>query len=198
MAELLRTLSEAFATEDAPQVVEAQAPEPPEIPVAVEEPASVAMEAAQIDEAAPLSLHDADDPLHAVGIEDAPRHTPEHAPIDDADDLFDPVALVQAYLVEGPIQEEAPIPARFESRCVGCGEMIRTGETIVRHPQWGRYVHAHCCNRQQPAALNTITARYDGLCRACQQPIVPGERIVQMPPFGWVHAACAERHARES
>ncbi|MGQ9656902.1 MAG: hypothetical protein ACUVV1_03235 [Fimbriimonadales bacterium] len=208
LEEFLRDLGIAFAEEDMPEIAEAPVPEPPATPVAIEEPASVVLEAAQPEEPAgvvleavqpeepaPLALPDAEDIPYAVAIEDAP----EPAPADDVDDLFDPVALVQAYLVEEPIQEaEPPIPARFESRCAGCGEMIRVGEPIVRHPRWGRYVHAHCRDRQQPAALNTITARYAGLCRACRQAIVPGERIVQMPPFGWVHAACAERHAGES
>lgn len=176
----------------APPASEPAPAPPPRQPAQPERHASIA-------EPVPFALHDAEDAPYAIAIDDAPLHAPEPTPDDDTDDLFDPVALVQAYLVEEPIQEaEPPIPARFESRCTGCGEMIRVGEPIVRHPQWGRYVHSHCRDRQQPAAPNTMTARYAGLCRACRQAIVPGERIVQMPPFGWVHAACAERLAGES
>lgn len=192
----LRALSDVFTGEDVPQIAEEWGHEPPEMPI--EEPASVVLEVVQLEGPAPLSPHDADNAHNTIAAEDAPPHALAHAPADYGDDLFDPVALVQAYLVEEPIHEEAPISARFESRCIGCGEMIHVGEPIARHPQWGRYVHAHCRTRQQPAALSAMTARYAGLCRACRQPIVPGERIVQMPPFGWVHAACAERHARES
>jgi hypothetical protein len=93
----------------------------------------------------------------------------------------------------------AVIPARRESPCPGCGEPIRVGDPIVRHPQWGRYVHAHCRNRQQRAAVAyTIVACYPGICRHCGQPVHPGERITQVPRLGWVHEPCAQQRQRDS
>jgi len=117
----------------------------------------------------------------------------------EPDEEFDPVALVRAYLHEMPLDAGAVIPARYASQCPGCGEPIRVGEPITRHPQWGRYVHAHCRNRQQRvASIIAIIARYGGVCRRCQQPIHPGERIVQQRGFGWVHEACAQQRERDS
>jgi len=115
------------------------------------------------------------------------------------DEAFDPMALVRAYLQE-PLRAADPVLyARFESQCPGCGEPIRVGDPIVRHPQWGRYVHAHCRNRQQRAAVAyTIVARYPGICRHCGQPVHPGERITQVRGLGWIHEACAQQRQRDS
>ena len=115
------------------------------------------------------------------------------------DEAFDPMALVRAYLQEPPREADPVLYARFESQCPGCGELIRVGDPIVRHPQWGRYVHTHCRNRQQRVATAiVIVARYGGFCRCCQHSIQPGERIVQLRGFGWVHEACAQQHQRNS
>jgi hypothetical protein len=114
------------------------------------------------------------------------------------DEAFDAMELVRAYLQELPREADAVLYARFESRCPGCGEPIHVGEPITRHPQWGRYVHARCQNRQQRAAIAyTIVARYPGVCRHCMQPIHPGERITQVPRLGWVHEPCAQQRQRE-
>ena len=114
------------------------------------------------------------------------------------DEAFDAMELVRAYLQEPLREADAVLYARFESQCPGCGEPIRVGDPIVRHPQWGRYVHAHCRNRQQRAAVAyTIVARYPGICRHCMQPIHPGERITQVPRLGWVHEPCAQQRQRE-
>jgi hypothetical protein len=119
-----------------------------------------------------------------------------HNPEPD-DEAFDPMALVRAYLQELLREADAVLNARFESRCPGCGEPIRVGDPIVRHPQWGRYVHQGCRNRQQRAAV-TIVARYPGICRHCGQPVHPGERITQVPRLGWVHEPCAQQRQRNS
>ena len=115
------------------------------------------------------------------------------------DEAFDPMALVRAYLQE-PLRAAGPVLyARFESQCPGCGEPIRVGDPIVRHPQWGRYVHLGCRNRQQRAAVAcTIVARYPGVCRHCGQPIHPGERITQVRGVGWVHEPCAQQRQHNS
>jgi hypothetical protein len=113
------------------------------------------------------------------------------------DEAFDAMELVRAYLQELPREADAVLYARFESRCPGCGEPIRVGDPIVRHPQWGRYVHQGCRNRQQRAAV-TIVARYPGICRHCGQPVHPGERITQVPRLGWVHEPCAQQRQRNS
>jgi hypothetical protein len=104
---------------------------------------------------------------------------------------------LRAIVCEVPHDAGAVISARFESRCPGCGEPIRVGDPIVRHPQWGRYVHQGCRNRQQRAAV-TIVARYPGICRHCGQPVHPGERITQVPRLGWVHELCAQQRQRNS
>jgi hypothetical protein len=81
--------------------------------------------------------------------------------VPEPDDEVDPIELVRAYLQEPLREADAVLYARFESQCPGCGEPIQVGDPIVRHPQWGRYVHAHCRNRQQRAAVAyTIVARY--------------------------------------
>ncbi|MDT7961445.1 MAG: hypothetical protein RQ971_06230 [Armatimonadota bacterium] len=113
------------------------------------------------------------------------------------DEAFDAMELVRAYLQELPREADAVLYARFESLCPGCGEPIRVGDPIVRHPQWGRYVHQGCRNRQQRAAV-TIVARYPGICRHCGQPVHPGERITQVPRLGWVHEPCAQQRQRNS
>ena len=113
------------------------------------------------------------------------------------DEAFDAMELVRAYLQEPLREADAVLYARFESRCPGCGEPIRVGDPIVRHPQWGRYVHQGCRNRQQRAAV-TIVARYPGICRHCGQPVHPGERITQVPRLGWVHEPCAQQRQRNS
>jgi hypothetical protein len=115
------------------------------------------------------------------------------------DEAFDAMELVRAYLQELPREADAVLYARFESQCPGCGELIQVGDPIVRHPQWGRYVHAHCRNRQQRAAVAyTIVARYPGICRHCGQPVHPGERITQARGLGWIHEACAQQRQRDS
>jgi hypothetical protein len=115
------------------------------------------------------------------------------------DEAFDAMELVRAYLQEPPREAGPVLYARFESQCPGCGEPIQVGDPIVRHPQWGRYVHAHCRNRQQRAAVAyTIVARYPGICRHCGQPVHPGERITQARGLGWVHEACAQQRQRDS
>jgi hypothetical protein len=113
------------------------------------------------------------------------------------DEAFDAMELVRAYLQEPLREADAVLYARFESQCPGCGEPIRVGDPIVRHPQWGRYVHQGCRNRQQRAAV-TIVARYPGICRHCGQPVHPGERITQVPRLGWVHEPCAQQRQRNS
>jgi len=113
------------------------------------------------------------------------------------DEAFDAMELVRAYLQEPLREADAVLNARFESQCPGCGEPIRVGDPIVRHPQWGRYVHQGCRNRQQRAAV-TIVARYPGICRHCGQPVHPGERIAQVPRLGWVHEPCAQQRQRNS
>ena len=115
----------------------------------------------------------------------------------EPDDEVDPIELVRAYLQEPLREADAVLYARFESQCPGCGEPIRVGDPIVRHPQWGRYVHQGCRNRQQRAAV-TIVARYPGICRHCGQPVHPGERITQVPRLGWVHEPCAQQRQRNS
>jgi hypothetical protein len=117
--------------------------------------------------------------------------------VPEPDDEVDPIELVRAYLQELLREADAVLNARFESRCPGCGEPIRVGDPIVRHPQWGRYVHQGCRNRQQRAAV-TIVARYPGICRHCGQPVHPGERITQVPRLGWVHEPCAQQRQRNS
>ena len=117
--------------------------------------------------------------------------------VPEPDDEVDPIELVRAYLQELLREADAILNARFESRCPGCGEPIRVGDPIVRHPQWGRYVHQGCRNRQQRAAV-TIVARYPGICRHCGQPVHPGERITQVPRLGWVHEPCAQQRQRNS
>jgi hypothetical protein len=117
--------------------------------------------------------------------------------VPEPDDEVDPIELVRAYLQELLREADAILNARFESRCPGCGEPIRVGDPIVRHPQWGRYVHQGCRNRQQRAAV-TIVARYTGICRHCGQPVHPGERITQVPRLGWVHEPCAQQRQRNS
>ena len=115
------------------------------------------------------------------------------------DEAFDAMELVRAYLQEPLREADAVLYARFESQCPGCGEPIQVGDPIVRHPQWGRYVHAHCRNRQQRAAVAyTIVARYPGICRHCGQPVHPGERITQARGLGWIHEACAQQRQRDS
>ena len=119
--------------------------------------------------------------------------------VPEPDDEVDPIELVRAYLQEPLREADAVLYARFESQCPGCGEPIRVGDPIVRHPQWGRYVHAHCRNRQQRAAVAyTIVARYPGVCRHCGQPVHPGERITQARGLGWIHEACAQQRQRDS
>jgi len=117
--------------------------------------------------------------------------------VPEPDDEVDPIELVRAYLQELLREADAILNARFESQCPGCGEPIRVGDPIVRHPQWGRYVHQGCRNRQQRAAV-TIVARYPGICRHCGQPVHPGERITQVPRLGWVHEPCAQQRQRNS
>ncbi len=117
--------------------------------------------------------------------------------VSEPDDEVDPIELVRAYLQELLREADAVLYARFESQCPGCGEPIRVGDPIVRHPQWGRYVHQGCRNRQQRAAV-TIVARYPGICRHCGQPVHPGERITQVPRLGWVHEPCAQQRQRNS
>jgi hypothetical protein len=117
--------------------------------------------------------------------------------VPEPDDEVDPIELVRAYLQELLREADAVLNARFESQCPGCGEPIRVGDPIVRHPQWGRYVHQGCRNRQQRAAV-TIVARYPGICRHCGQPVHPGERITQVPRLGWVHEPCAQQRQRNS
>lgn len=117
--------------------------------------------------------------------------------VPEPDDEVDPIELVRAYLQEPLREADAVLYARFESQCPGCGEPIRVGDPIVRHPQWGRYVHQGCRNRQQRAAV-TIVARYPGICRHCGQPVHPGERITQVPRLGWVHEPCAQQRQRNS
>jgi hypothetical protein len=117
--------------------------------------------------------------------------------VPEPDDEVDPIELVRAYLQELLREADAVLNARFESRCPGCGEPIRVGDPIVRHPQWGRYVHQGCRNRQQRAAV-TIVARYPGICRHCGQPIHPSEHITQVPRLGWVHEPCAQQRQRNS
>jgi hypothetical protein len=109
------------------------------------------------------------------------------------DEESDPIALVQEYLRASPREVDAVLYARFESRCLGCGEPIRVGDPIRRHPQWGRYVHADCCHRPRAVGFYTVVARYSGQCRRCGQPITPGEQIAYRAGNGWVHAACARR-----
>jgi hypothetical protein len=117
----------------------------------------------------------------------------------EPDDEVDPIELVRAYLQEPPREAGPVLYARFESQCPGCGEPIQVGDPIVRHPQWGRYVHAHCRDRQQRAAVAyTIVARYPGICRHCGQPVHPGERITQARGLGWIHEACAQQRQRDS
>ena len=99
----------------------------------------------------------------------------------------------QEYLRGSPREVDAVLYARFESRCLGCGEPIRVGDPIRRHPQWGRYVHADCCHRPRAVGFYTVVARYSGQCRRCGQPITPGEQIAYRAGNGWVHAACARR-----
>jgi hypothetical protein len=139
---------------------------------------------------APPVVHEQVQNLMAVDCE--ALHNPE--PDEEA---FDPMALVRAYLQEPLREADAVLYARFESRCPGCGEPIRVDDPIVRHPQWGRYVHQGCRNRQQRAAV-TIVARYPGICRHCGQPVHPGERITQVPRLGWVHEPCAQQRQRNS
>ena len=110
------------------------------------------------------------------------------------DDDFDPVALVQEHLESEPHEAGEIISARYEGRCVGCGEPIRIGSPITRHPLWEVWVHAGCRNRQQRAVADyTLVARYYGTCRYCRQPISPGERITRHSRYGWVHEACAQQ-----
>jgi hypothetical protein len=117
----------------------------------------------------------------------------------EPDDEVDPIELVRAYLQEPPREAGPVLYARFESQCPGCGEPIQVGDPIVRHPQWGRYVHVGCRNRQQRAAVAyTIVARYPGVCRHCGQPVHPGERITQARGLGWIHEACAQQRQRDS
>ena len=78
----------------------------------------------------------------------------------EPDDEVDPIELVRAYLQEPPREADPVLYARFESQCPGCGEPIQVGDPIVRHPQWGRYVHAHCRNRQQRAAATVARVDY--------------------------------------
>ena len=119
--------------------------------------------------------------------------------VPEPDEEVDPVELVRAYLQEPLREADGVLYARFESQCPGCGEPIRVGDPIVRHPLWGRYVHAHCRNRRQRAVVAyTIVARYPGICRHCGQPVHPGERITQVRGVGWVHEACAQQRQRDS
>ena len=120
---------------------------------------------------------------------------PDAAPL-PAEPPAPPVIREQAQSLRAIVG--AVIPARRESSCPGCGEPIRVGDPIVRHPQWGLYVHAHCRNRQQRAAVAyTIVACYPGICRHCGQPVHPGERITQARGLGWIHEACAQQRQRE-
>ena len=117
----------------------------------------------------------------------------------EPDDEVDPIELVRAYLQEPPREADPVLYARFESQCPGCGEPIQVGDPIVRHPQWGRYVHVGCRDRQQRAAVAyTIVARHPGICRHCGQPVHPGERITQARGLGWIHEACAQQRQRDS
>jgi hypothetical protein len=119
--------------------------------------------------------------------------------VPEPDDEVDPIELVRAYLQEPPREAGPVLYARFESQCPGCGEPIQVGDPIVRHPQWGRYVHVGCRDRQQRAAVAyTIVARYPGVCRHCGQPVHPGERITQARGLGWIHEACAQQRQRDS
>jgi len=110
------------------------------------------------------------------------------------DDLEAVVALVREYLGNEPLVADPIIPARYEGQCVACGEPIRVGNQITRHPLWGVWVHAACRNQQQRALTRyTIPARYPGICRYCRQAINLGERITRHARYGWIHDACAQQ-----
>jgi hypothetical protein len=149
-----------------------------------------AQAAAEPDAAAPPVVREQAQSLRAIVCAALDVSEPD-------DEAFDAMELVRAYLQELPREADAVLYARFESQCPGCGEPIRVGDPIVRHPQWGRYVHQGCRNRQQRAAV-TIVARYPGICRHCGQPVRPGERITQVPRLGWVHEPCAQQRQRNS
>lgn len=83
------------------------------------------------------------------------------------------------------------IAARYEQVCAGCGELIRAGMPIARHPLWREWVHADCRSRQQRAARRVIAARYAGVCRSCTRPVAPGQLITRQGRYGWVHLECA-------
>jgi hypothetical protein len=120
------------------------------------------------------------------------RMIPQPQPSDDG--AFDPAALVCEYLVPQEVDAFAVIHARYDTQCVGCGQPIRRGDPITRHPRWNVWVHAGCRDRQQRAVANhTLVARYYGTCRYCRQAISPGERITRHSHYGWVHEACAHQ-----
>jgi hypothetical protein len=87
------------------------------------------------------------------------RMIPQPQPSDDG--AFDPAALVCEYLVPQEVDAFAVIHARYDTQCVGCGQPIRRGDPITRHPRWNVWVHAGCRDRQQRALVrSTIPARY--------------------------------------
>lgn len=98
----------------------------------------------------------------------------------------------QGVFVAAPPAAPEVIPARYEQICSGCGERIRAGMPIARHPVWREWVHADCLNRQQRMARRVIEARYAGTCRRCRRSIQPGQRITRHDPYGWIHLECVE------
>jgi hypothetical protein len=120
------------------------------------------------------------------------RMIPQPQPSDDG--AFDPAALVCEYLVPQEVDAFAVIHARYDTQCVGCGQPIRRGDPITRHPRWNVWVHAGCRDRQQRALVrSTIPARYCTTCGFCRQPINQGDRITRYLPYGWIHEACAQQ-----